>query len=129
AWHPSPVTVSSNAVAALHAGVQAIVAEGLENRVAEFRRIAELFRGEIGKRGFGLLAEGACASSVLTAVIPPPHINITHLLNTLREEKGIHVGNGLGKLNGHMARVGHLGLARSEAYVAALLEAIDDYMS
>ena len=129
AWHPSPVTVSSNAVEALHAGVQAIVEEGLENRAAEFKRIATLFRGEIVKRGFGLLAEGDCASSVLTAVTPPPDLDITHMLNTLREEKGIHVGNGLGKLNGHMARVGHLGRARSEVYVAALLEAIDDYMA
>lgn len=129
AWHPSPTTVSSNAVEALHAGVQAICREGLENRVAEFKRIATLFRGEIVKRGFGLLAEGDCASSVLTAVTPPSHVNITHLLNTLREEKGIHVGGGLGKLHGHMARVGHLGRARSEAYVAALLEAIDDYSS
>lgn len=127
-WHPSPTTVSSNAVAALHAGVTGIMAEGLENRIAEFRRIATLFRGEIVQRGFGLLAEGGCASSVLTAVTPPPHINITHLLNTLRQEKGIHVGGGLGKLHGHMARVGHLGRARSEAYVAALVEAIDDYM-
>ncbi len=122
-WHPTPVTVSSHNLEALHLVLTKICEEGLENRWQRFKNTAVSFREEMKKRGFSLFMEGDEASSAITAVHCPLHMDNETLVAALRDQHQIQISSGIANLREKIWRIGHLGNA--EENIPAFLKALD----
>ncbi|HEU5369856.1 MAG TPA: alanine--glyoxylate aminotransferase family protein [Ktedonobacterales bacterium] len=124
-WHPYPVTVATNNLMALDQSAQRILAEGLEARFERHRRTAAYLRSALRALDFRLLAEDDAASPTVTVAFPPEGVDAAKLMTTLRQEYGMIVGGGLGKLGGKVIRVGHLGSSANEGLMKRLIAALE----
>lgn len=126
-WHPTPVTVGSHNLQALHVALTKLNQEGLENRWQRYRETAAWFRAAMKERGFTLLVEGEQASSVITAVNGLPGMDIAAFITYLRDQHHIQISGGLGELSGQIMRIGHMGHAHDN--IVAFLAAVDAYLA
>jgi len=81
--------------------------EGMENRWKRVNKIAEYFRNECKKSGFGIFSKNPANS--LTAFTLPDGIPTGKLVNLLREKYGIQIANGQDEMKDKIARVSHMG--------------------
>jgi len=105
-----PYTPATNLLFGLREALCLLREEGLEHAFARHRRLAEATRRAV--RAWGL--EILCAnpeeySHSLTAVLLPPGHNADELRRLILERFNLSLGNGLGKLQGKVFRIGHLG--------------------
>lgn len=128
-WHPTPVTMSSHVLAALHRVLTALHAEGLAQRVARQRALAAAFRAGLRARGFEPYVDGPSAASVMTAVCRPSHMDVAAFIDWLAREQNILIAGGLGETRGQIFRVGHMGAAASPAWTAGFLDALDVWIA
>ncbi len=124
-YHPYPVTVATNNLMALDVATQRVLAEGLEARYERHRRVASYLRTRLRLLHFQLLADDDAASPTVTVAIPPEGIDPARLMTTLRQEYGIVIGGGLGKLKGKVIRIGHLGASANEVMMNRVTAALD----
>ena len=110
-----PYTPATNLLYGLDAALDMLVEEGLENVFARHDRFAEAARRAVrhwGGAGAGI--EIQCDdprhfSSVLTAVRLPEGHSANALRGIILEKFNMSLGNGLGRLNDRVFRIGHLG--------------------
>jgi alanine-glyoxylate transaminase / serine-glyoxylate transaminase / serine-pyruvate transaminase len=105
-----PSTPATNLLYGLREALQMLQEEGWENIFARHDRHAEATRRAV--RAWGL--EVLCLnpeeySSSVTAVLLPAGHNADDLRKVILEQFNMSLGNGLGKLNGKVFRIGHLG--------------------
>jgi alanine-glyoxylate transaminase/serine-glyoxylate transaminase/serine-pyruvate transaminase len=105
-----PYTPATNLLFGLREALCLLREEGLEHAFARHRRLAEATRRAV--RAWGL--EILCAnpeeySHSLTAVLLPPGHNADELRRLILERFNLSLGNGLGKVQGKVFRIGHLG--------------------
>ena len=105
-----PYTPATNLLFGLREALCLLREEGLEHVFARHRRLAEATRRAV--RAWGL--EILCAnpeeySHSLTAVLLPPGHNADDLRRQILERFNLSLGNGLGRLQGKVFRIGHLG--------------------
>ncbi len=105
-----PYTPATNLLFGLREALCLLREEGLERVFARHRRLAEATRRAV--RAWGL--EILCAnpeeySPSLTAVLLPPGHNADDLRRLILERFNLSLGNGLGKVQGKVFRIGHLG--------------------
>jgi aspartate aminotransferase-like enzyme len=104
-----PYTPYWHGLAALYAGTQALLKEGLEHSFARHAAAAARCREGLRSIGFQLFpSEGAVASPTVTAVNVPEQISWTELDRRLRAH-GLAVGGNYGQLAGKVFRLGHMG--------------------
>ena len=126
-WHPAPVTMNTPAVIALNAALEELLNEGIENRIARYRKTAAYFRQAIEGLGFQMFVKNEHASSCISAVARQPDMDVPSLITYLLTQKNIQIAGGLGETKGKIFRVGHMGKASSREYVDLLLEAVRDF--
>ena len=105
-----PYTPATNMLYALDTALDMLEAEGLQNVFARHDRHAEATRRAV--RAWGLevqCAEPRHYSSALTAVRLPEGHSANGLRTAILERFNMSLGNGLGRLNDRVFRVGHLG--------------------
>ena len=105
-----PYTPGTNLLFGLHAAVQMLLEEGLDNVFARHDRHAEATRRAV--RAWGLeiqCAEPRHYSSSLTAVRLPEGHSADGLRAVILEKFNMSLGNGLGILKDRVFRIGHLG--------------------
>jgi alanine-glyoxylate transaminase / serine-glyoxylate transaminase / serine-pyruvate transaminase len=105
-----PSTPPTNLLYGLDEALNMFEEEGLENVYKRHDRFAEATRRAVA--GWGL--ENLCLepkeySSVLTAVMMPEGMNADKLRALILERFDMSLGMGLGKLQGKVFRIGHLG--------------------
>jgi alanine-glyoxylate transaminase / serine-glyoxylate transaminase / serine-pyruvate transaminase len=105
-----PYTPATNLLFGLRESLQMLREEGLENVVARHKRHAEATRR--AARAWGL--EIVCAepkeySSSATALFTPAGHSADELRKVILEQFNMSLGAGLGKLQGKVFRIGHLG--------------------
>jgi alanine-glyoxylate transaminase/serine-glyoxylate transaminase/serine-pyruvate transaminase len=105
-----PYTPATNLLYGLREALSMLREEGLQNVFARHDRHAEATRRAV--RAWGL--EVLCAvpeeySSSLTAVMTPTGHDADHLRKVILDAFDMSLGTGLGKLNGKVFRIGHLG--------------------
>ena len=105
-----PSTPATNLLYGLRESLHMLREEGLDNVFARHDRHAEATRRAV--RAWGL--EVLCLnpeeySSSVTAVLLPSGHNADDLRKTILEQFNMSLGNGLGKLQGKVFRIGHLG--------------------
>ena len=105
-----PYTPATNLLYGLREALRMLQEEGLPQVFARHTRLAEATRAAVRGWGLELLpADPAEASDSLTAVLMPPGHDADAFRNVALERWDISLGAGLGKLQGKIFRIGHLG--------------------
>ena len=111
----------------LRLGLDRILGEGLESVYGRHAAIGDYCRAGVKALGLQLLAnDEARASNTVTAIKMPTEIDGGKFMAMMREEEGVVLAGGQGKLTGHCFRIGHLGWVSKEdiAEVLAALERV-----
>lgn len=128
-WHPTPTTMPTSNINALHYSLQTLLEEGIEQRYAQYRAAAHAVRAGLRALGFPMFAEDDYASPLTTAFAMPEGIKPDPLRVYLRQEAGVLISVGIGELHDTILRVGHIGQARRRDYVVAFLLGMEDALS
>ena len=88
--------------------------EGLENRIARTRRLAEAARAAMDALGLRLYPDRRFASNTVTAIRYPAGVDDNAFRKELREKHGTVVAGGQGPLKGQIFRIGHMGICGFE---------------
>lgn len=84
-----------------------ILNEGLENKWKRTHEIAEYFRNESLKNGFGLFS--SFPSDSLTAITLPAGIPTGKLIEAMKNNYGVQIANGQAEMKDKIARFSHMG--------------------
>ncbi len=122
----TPATPPVGLLFALRRQLERMKAEGLENRYARHRAMAERTRGWARERGFGLWAEPGFESIGLTCVKNARNIDVAALAQFLLE-RGMAIDQGYGKIRHKSFRLAHMGDLQMDD-VNELLGAIDEFL-
>ena len=105
-----PSTPATNLLYGLDTALDMLLEQGLENVFARHDRHAEATRRAVRQWGMEIqCAEPKHYSSVLTAVRLPDGHSANALRAVILEKFNMSLGNGLGRLNDKVFRIGHLG--------------------
>jgi alanine-glyoxylate transaminase/serine-glyoxylate transaminase/serine-pyruvate transaminase len=116
-----PYTPSTNLLYALRESLDMILGEGLDAVFARHQRLARACRAAV--RAWGL--EIQCVdperySPVLTGVMMPEGVDADAVRRLIYERFDMSLGTGLGKIQGRMFRIGHLGDCNDLTLMATL---------
>jgi len=105
-----PYTPATNLLYGLKESLQMLREEGLENVWARHARHGEAARRAVRAWGLEVLClEPAEYSASSTAVMTPAGIDADEFRRVVLEHFNMSLGNGLGKVQGKVFRIGHLG--------------------
>lgn len=120
-----PYTPYWQGLAALHAGTQILLKEGLENSFARHAGVAAYCRERLAEMGLQVFpAPGAIPAPTVTAVKVPERFPWPEFDRRLRQN-GLVVGGSYGPLAGKVFRLGHMGSQANQALVAQALDIIE----
>ena len=122
--HTAPVVM----VAALHAGLGAVLDEGLEPVRARHAECGRLLQESLVDLGLELLVEPAHRLPQLTTVRVPEGVDDAQCRRRLLSEYGIEIGAGAGKLAGQIWRIGCMGHTARRRNVLALVAALREVL-
>lgn len=126
--HTAPVTM----VAALHAGLGAILDEGLEAARARHAECGGLLQKGLEGLGLELFAQADHRLPQLTTVRVPAHLpagmSEGDCRRVLLTRYGIEIGSGAGQLAGQVWRIGCMGHTARRRNVVALLGALKEVL-
>jgi aspartate aminotransferase-like enzyme len=116
----TPFTTAVTVAYAVQAALRLIQKEGLEHVFARHRRIARLVRS--GVRGMGLepFVDDASAVPTVTTVRMPRGIDGLKVVAHARDRYQVLLGNGIGRLEHDIIRIGHLGYTKPEWLLGGL---------
>ncbi|MBI5143692.1 MAG: alanine--glyoxylate aminotransferase family protein [Candidatus Omnitrophica bacterium] len=103
----TPFTSAITLVIALKKAVELINKKGIDNVIAEHKRLALATREAIKAMGLGLFSRSP--SYALTGVNAPPGINADEIIKLLKTEFGVTFAGGQGELKGKIFRIAHMG--------------------
>lgn len=123
--HTAPISM----IFSLHAGLGAVLDEGLEQVWARHGACGALLHEGLTKLGFALFAEEGHRLPELTTVWVPESLgDEAGARRTLLERYGIEVGGGLGDFAGKVWRIGCMGHTARPRNVTLLLGALTEVM-
>jgi alanine-glyoxylate transaminase/serine-glyoxylate transaminase/serine-pyruvate transaminase len=128
-WHPYPVTMATNNVLALRAGLRSLLAEGLDRRFQHYRDLARHLRDGLARLGLELFTAEEEMAPVLTGIRSPAGIPSSQIVDYLLAEHGIRISGGFGEqLHDKMFRVGHMGAAITQGDLDAVLAGLAAFL-
>jgi aspartate aminotransferase-like enzyme len=114
----TPYTSSVSLVLQLRESLRLIKEEGLENVWARHQKIADAVRAGVKALGLKPFAKGK-PSNAVTSVWAPEGLDGDAVNKKIRDDYGITMAGGQGKMKGKMFRIGHLGYTdRFDAVIA-----------
>lgn len=119
----TPWTPAVSIFYALAVSLELMAQEGLPNIIARHERVGEAARQGVKSLGLSLFADERCASNTVTAIKPPPEVDIDKLLAVLRDEYDTILASSRGAMEGEVFRIGHLGFV-TEADIEKVMEAL-----
>jgi alanine-glyoxylate transaminase / serine-glyoxylate transaminase / serine-pyruvate transaminase len=122
--HTAPVMM----VAALHAGLGALLDEGLELAWVRHAECGRLLQDGLLELGLELLVPADHRLPQLTTVRIPPGVDDAAVRRELLSSYGIEIGAGAGRLAGEIWRVGCMGHTARRRNVLALLGAMREVL-
>jgi aspartate aminotransferase-like enzyme len=127
----TPSTPSIGHVFALQSKLEDFFTEGLENRFARHKKLAEMTRAWAAGHGFNLFPEKGYESVTLTCVSngarPGGRVVDVPKLQKLVKDQGFLIDGGYGKIKGTTFRISNMG-DESEASMSRLYAALDKAM-
>ncbi|HEX6423629.1 MAG TPA: alanine--glyoxylate aminotransferase family protein [Acidimicrobiales bacterium] len=118
--HTAPVSM----IMSLHAGLGAILDEGLDAGIARHAECGRMLHEGLAGLGFELFAAEGHRLPELTTVWVPESLDDAKARSTLLERYGIEVGGGLGEYAGRVWRIGCMGHTARPRNVTLLLGAL-----
>jgi alanine-glyoxylate transaminase/serine-glyoxylate transaminase/serine-pyruvate transaminase len=122
--HTAPVTM----VAALHAGLGALLEEGLSAAWQRHAECGALLQQWLVELGLELLVQSEHRLPQLTTVRVPGGVDDAAVRRDLLGSYGIEIGAGAGQLAGHVWRIGCMGNTARRRNVLALLGALREVL-
>ncbi len=122
--HTAPITM----IQALHAGLGALLDEGLEASWARHQKVGDHLKQGLVDLGFQLFAAEGYRLPELTTVLVPESIDEAEARRRLLDEYDIEIGGGLGAYAGKVWRIGTMGHTARESNVRLLLAALAEIM-
>jgi len=123
--HTAPISM----VYALHAGLGAVLDEGLDEAWHRHAECGRLLQDGLVDRGMRLFAVEGHRLPELTTVWVPEGVDEAKARRLLLERHGIEIGGGLGEFAGRVWRIGCMGHTARPRNVALLLAALDDVLA
>lgn len=123
--HTAPTAM----IVALHAGLGAVLDEGLDAAWARHRAVGTRLQDALLEMGWTLIAEDGHRLPQLTSTRLPDGMDEAVLRKALLTEYGIEVGGGLGEFAGKAWRIGLMGHSARERSVTTLLGALRELSS
>lgn len=128
--HTAPISM----LYAIHAGLGAVLDEGLAEAQARHQRCGDALQAGLVQRGFELFAaEGSRLPQLTSVRVPeeklPTGMTEADVRRTLLFDYGIEIGGGLGDLAGKGWRIGLMGHTARHRNVTLLLAALDDILA
>ena len=114
----TPFTPAVPLFLAFREALRMLKEEGLENRVARTRRLAEAARAGCDALNIRLFPNRRFASNTVTAIRYPAGVDDAAFRKVLREKHGTIVAGGQGPLKGRIFRIGHMGICSFEDLAA-----------
>jgi aspartate aminotransferase-like enzyme len=105
----TPYTPAITLVQGLDEAIKMIRDEGLENIHERHRMLAEATRAAVAALGLEFFAKDLERAVVTTSVVAPAGINSGDLVKLMRNEFGVFIAGGQGKMKGKIFRLGHVG--------------------
>ncbi len=121
-------TAPTGMIVGLHAGLGAVLDEGLSDGWARHRAVGESLQSALVELGFSLIAPDGARLPQLTSARLPAGVDEAELRRRLLDGYGIEVGGGLGAFAGVAWRIGLMGHTARPRSVAALLGALRDLL-
>ncbi|MGZ6994989.1 MAG: alanine--glyoxylate aminotransferase family protein, partial [Acidimicrobiia bacterium] len=121
-------TAPTGMIVALHAGLGAVLDEGLEASWARHRAVGSRLQDSLVGLGWSLIAEEGHRLPQLTSTRLPEGLDEAVLRKALLSEYGIEVGGGLGEFTGTAWRIGLMGHSARERSVTTLLGALRELL-
>jgi alanine-glyoxylate transaminase / serine-glyoxylate transaminase / serine-pyruvate transaminase len=116
-----PYTPNTNLLYALSESIDMLLEEGLENVFRRHERWGAGVRAAVSAWGLPIqCAEPAAYSPVVTGVMTPVGVDADALRRLILERFDLSLGMGLGKVQGRMFRIGHIGDSNDLTLLAAL---------
>jgi len=106
----TPYTPAVPLFLAFREALRMLKEEGLENRIARTRRLAEAARAAIGAIDLDLFPDPRFASNTVSAIRHPPNVDDAKFRKILREQHRVILAGGQGQLKGKIFRIGHMGI-------------------
>lgn len=126
--HTAPISM----ITALHAGLGALLDEGLERSWSRHEECGRLLQDGLRSMGFELFAaEGHRLPELTTVVLPDPlpaGLDDAMIRQRLLADFGIEVGGGLGAYAGRVWRIGLMGHTARRRNVTLLLAALSEIL-
>ena len=118
-------TVPVNAMYGMREALRLLEDEGMENVIARHHYLAEGVRRAVtvwaGNKGPQLFCTNpARCSDSITAVLMPERFDAEEVRRTARHRFNVSLGGGLGRLNGRVFRIGHMGDLNEPMILGAL---------
>ena len=114
----TPYTPAVPLFLAFREALRMLKEEGLENRIARTRRLAEAARAGVDALGLRLYPNRRFASNTVTAIRYPAGVDDNAFRKELRERHATTVAGGQGPLKGQIFRIGHMGICSFEDLAA-----------
>ena len=118
--HTAPVSM----IQSLHAGLGAVLDEGLDAAIARHEECGRLLQDGLEALGCGLFAAEGHRLPELTTVWVPEGTDDAKARATLLDRYGIEIGGGLGEFAGRVWRIGCMGHTARPRNVTTLLGAL-----
>ena len=122
--HTAPIAMINS----LHAGLGALLDEGLDEAVERHRRCGQALQDGLEKLGLDLWAAEGHRLPELTTVLVPDGVDDATVRRRLLDEFDIEIGGGVGPWAGRVWRIGCMGHTARLRNVALLLAALGEVL-
>lgn len=123
-WHPFPITMAVNNVKSFRAGLERILAEGMDQREMRHEQVSAYLRQGLESLGFEMCLPKEQASHGVTAVKAHPDISVDDLLAWVKREKKLLLAGSLGEMKGKIFRIGLMGPSADKEVADILIDAL-----
>lgn len=106
--------------------LDAIMAEGLENRWARHMQMRDMTMQWVNQRGFGMFAQDGYRSPTVTTVANTRDIDVNTMASFMAE-KGFSMDKGYGKIKGKTFRIAHMGDMQTD-FLEEVLVGLDEFL-
>lgn len=116
----TPYTPSVSLTYAMREALNAVMEEGLENRVKRHELAALATRNGVKALGLELFAQPDVSSNTVTAIRMPEGVTDPQLRGTMRDKYRIELAGGQSHLKGNIFRIGHMGNITEREIIATI---------
>jgi alanine-glyoxylate transaminase/serine-glyoxylate transaminase/serine-pyruvate transaminase len=128
-WHPFPVTMAVNNVAALQKSLEKLIEDGVEKRTEQYQKLAVFLRKGLRSLGFQPLTPDEIMAPIVTAAYGPEGVSTSEIVDYLSEVHHIKIGGGLGRqLQNKIIRIAHMSPSMTEKDIQEVLYALEQYL-